>query len=200
MKRKWAKGAKSGGEEEEEREEEEEVGVKAIGGSVYFHSEVSRKSVLEMIRCMEEATNHVLRHLTGPVSEATVYMYIHSEGGDAYAGLSAMDHIRKNRVPVTTIADGFVASAATFMLLGGEYRMCHKHSSLLIHQLSTGFWGKYAELIDEVKNSQQLMETIKSVYSERTSMSQKKLDKLLGKELTLNSEQCLSYGFVEEVY
>ena len=167
---------------------------------VYFYSEVSRSTVLRLIGSLHKATEYALKHCEC-VHDATVYLYVHSSGGDAFAGLSAFDHIRSNRVPVTTVIDGFVASAATFLVLGGQHRAAMRHSALLIHQLSlSNFWGKFSDLVDEVHNSTSLMDTIKRVYSEHTHLKKKRLDALLAKEKNMDAETCLELGFVHELW
>lgn len=184
---------------EDPSDDEDAGSVTQDGDRVFFYADVSRKSVLELVTCLAKANEHALRTCTC-VQAATVYVYIHSAGGDAYAGLSAFDHIHNNKVPVTTIIDGFVASAATFILLGGEYRVAMKHSNMLIHQLKTTFWGKFSDLVDEMDNSKSLMETIKQIYSENTQMSKKKIDCLLSKEKNMDAARCLSLGFVQELW
>lgn len=188
--------------EESSSDEEDAGGVEGVtteGASVYFYAEVSRKTVLKLVQCLAKATNHALRHAED-VNTCSIYLYIHSGGGDAFAGLSAFDHIRNNRVHVVTVIDGYVASAATFLVLGGEHRVAMKHSTMLIHQLSTGFWGKFSDLIDEVQNSKSLMDTIKQVYADHTCMSKKKIECLLSKEKNMHAEKCLSLGFVHELW
>jgi ATP-dependent protease ClpP protease subunit len=189
---------KNNGIEEEEDSGDEEDLVRQIGTSVYFHAPVTKKTILLLLEKLSAAETVSLQQSYYP-SSARIQLFIHSEGGDAYAGLSGMDHIERCRVPVDTIADGFVASAATFLLLAGKRRYGMPNSVLLIHQLSTGFWGKYAELMDEVANSEQLMKKIRSIYEERTGMDKKKIDHLLTKELTLSCEECVS-SYILEVY
>lgn len=179
--------------------DEDEVDVTQDEDKVYFYAEVTRHSILLLLQCLEKATKHALQHCTD-LNACTVYLYIFSDGGDAMAGLSAFDHIRNNRVPVTTVADGFVASAATFLLLGGAYPVAMQHSTVLIHQLTTGFWGKYADLIDEMHNSESLMRTISSIYAEHTKLSKPTLDGLLSKEKNMSAEECLRMGFVRELW
>ena len=48
-----------------------------------------------------------------------IYVHICSYGGDVFAGLALMDLIKNNEIPITTIVEGPVASAATLMFLGG---------------------------------------------------------------------------------
>lgn len=185
--------------QESSSDDDDDAGVTCDGDRVFFYAEVSRKTVLRLIKCLATASTHALTHATS-VPDATVYLFIHSSGGDAYAGLSAFDHIRNSRVHVTTVIDGFVASAATFLLLGGERRAAMKHSAMLVHQLSTGFWGKFADLVDEVQNSTSLMETIKKVYADHTTLSRKRIDSLLNKEKNIDAERCLAMGFVHELW
>ena len=50
-----------------------------------------------------------------------------------------------------TVIDGFVASAASFMLLGGAERRASSRSFLLVHQLRGTFEGKYCDFVDEAE-------------------------------------------------
>ena len=173
--------------------------VLQIKNSVYFYGAVDQKTFLKLIQALNDASADALERADWPC-EARVYLYIHSLGGDAFVGLSAMDHIRLNHVPVIAIADGYVASAATFMLLGASERKALQNAKILIHQLSTGFWGKYADLLDEVQNSKELMHTIKGVYKQYTTMSAQEVERLLSKELHMNAQDALKHGLIEEVW
>ena len=131
--------------------------------------------------------------------KSEIFVYIHSEGGDVYAGLSAMDHIRNCDVPVVTIVDGLVASAATFMAIAGKRRLMHKHSQVLIHQLSTGFWGRFQDLLDEVQTCKKLMKVLQKMYNKHATIPEKVLNKLMKKEVYLSSKQCLKYNIIDEI-
>lgn len=174
--------------------------VKRVGTSVYFYSDVSKSSVFRLIQCIHEATQCSLEYSTKFNTEPHIELFIHSHGGCSFSGLSAMDHIMNNRVPITTCADGIVASAATFLLLAGSHRVAMRHSYILIHQLSVmGFEGKYMDMIDEMENSHGIMNTFREIYKSRTNMGQKRVDQLLKKELILDSNLCLQEGFVHEL-
>lgn len=168
--------------------------VKAIGAKIFFHSDVSKKSVFKMIGELATATEYSRKHNIDHVE-----LFIHSDGGDLFAGLSAMDHISKNEVPIWTYCDGFVASAATLMLLGGAKRMASRHSFILIHQLSTEFWGKYADLVDEMNNAQKLMDALQTVYRSKANIPDAVFVELFTKEIHMSSEQAHQYGVVQAV-
>ena len=70
---------------------------------------------------------------------------------------------------------------------------------MLIHQLSSGLWGKYEEMKDDMKNCDRLMDMIREVYLEHTNIPKKKLDGILKHDLWFDAEQCLEYGLVDEI-
>ena len=181
--------------------EDETDDVHQMNNSVYFYADVTRRNVWRLIESMERANAWAVRDAYRPAECAYIYLYIQSNGGDAHAGLSAMDHIRNNRISVVTVADGFVASAATFMLLGGSYRVAMSHATVLVHELSlTLFQGKHSDLMAEANNSSRLMGLVKRVYTEYTSLDAAGLDKLLCADTTMTSSDCIRNGFVEEVW
>lgn len=170
-------------------------GLLQKGCRVFFHADVERRSVLALLDHLEEATKHAVLH-----DHPCVWLFLHSSGGDAFAGLSAMDHIRANRVPVHTVADGFVASAATFMLLAGAKRYAMPHATVLIHQVSTGFWDKYVYMKDEMHNAEQLMNVLKSIYTSSTKLTTRVVEDLLKKELTMTADECVRNGMVDALF
>jgi len=186
------------------RAEDEETGtdddsITSDGVCVYFYAEVSRANNLKLIRCLREATVSSLKHSL-PHSPPRIHLYIHSNGGDCYAGLAMFDHIRLNPVPIVAVADGMVASAASFILLAANHRLIHENSFVRIHQLSIlGFDGKYADMVDEMQNTHCLMNKLEEMYVERTGMSLDNCQTLLRQEIDMDAERCLMEGLVHEI-
>jgi ATP-dependent protease ClpP protease subunit len=168
--------------------EEEDSFVKVQGNEIFFYCEVSDVTVLEF--------NMKLRQLAKEHSHITVY--IHSNGGELWAGLSAMDHIRKCPSHVTTVADGICASAATMMLLAGDERQMLEHSYVLIHQVNTdGSWEKYSDLKEQVGNYDRFMKNFKKIYEKYTNIPSNVLDKLFMKDIYWDYRKCVKYGVVQ---
>lgn len=59
---------------------------------------------------------------------------IMSDGGDASIGLAFYDRIKNAKAPITTVAYGLVASAATIVFLAGKNRHMTKNSCLFFHE------------------------------------------------------------------
>lgn len=180
-------------------EVDNEGDIRVVKNNVYFYEDITKTSILNLCEALTKLEKELLtiqsdyRLDTSP----SIYLYINSQGGDAFAGLSAMSVIQNLKVPVVSIADGIVASAATFLLLGADTRMIRKNSCILIHQIRTEFWGKYVELEDELKNSKNLMKSITRIYQSKSTLPKEKIDDLLKKELYLTDKKCVRYGLVE---
>ena len=85
------------------------------------------------------------------------------------------------------------------MSVVGKRRLMHKHAYMLIHQLSSGMWGKYEDLKDDMENCDSFMKTIKDIYEEHTNIPKKELAKVLKHDLWWDAETCLKYGLIDEI-
>lgn len=192
---------RNSGDDAEDSDTDDENIIKTIGTNIYFHAEVNRKNVFKLIENIKILEIDLLKKAVDLTDYAPeIQLFIHSEGGDVYSGFSAMDHIQNARVNITTIADGCCASAGTFILLAGKKRLMNQHSYILIHQISSGgFWGKFEELKDEIQTCTKIMDMVKTVYTEKTEIPEKKLKTLMKRDVYLSSEECLQYQIVSEL-
>ena len=164
--------------------------VKRCSNKIYFYAPVTKQNVLKLNEYIDELNK---------LPYETIEIYIHSLGGDVYAGFSAMDMLLQNSKRIVTIADGFTASAATFILLGGHVKKIYPHCDVLIHQMSTESSGRYNELKDDMENNSKLMIKMRTIYKNKTQIPNKELNKMLEKEIVVNAQQCQKWGIVNEV-
>lgn len=193
----WAN--KTDPDETEEVEESTDV-VKVVDTDIFFYGSVTEANILELNTQLLKLSKTLLKKsisLTGYNPRIT--LHIKSGGGDVYSGLSAMDHIMGCKVPVDTVADGLCASAATFILMGGSRRYMRPSGHILIHQMSSEFWGKYEDMKDEIKTCEKIMKIIRSIYQKRTSIPTKKLNTMMKRDIYLTSTECLQYEIVDEI-
>lgn len=186
-------------EDETDNDKREENDVFMEGNSIFFYTDVSKQSVAKLNRMLMSMQTELLHKYIGIDAEPHINLYIHSEGGCVFSGLSAMNHIASSKIDVHTIIDGFVASAATFLSLGGKKRYIMPYSTVLIHQMRTEFYGKHDELKDEVENCDNIMHNFKTIYKSQTSLPEKTLNQLLKRELYLTTEKCLKYNVAHEL-
>ena len=178
----------------------EEKHISVHENKIYFYSNVNRESVVELNKKIGEIESKSLTLSNNlDIDPPPIKIFINSGGGSIVAGISSMDTILRCKVSVHTYVDGFCASAATFLSVVATKRFISRNSYMLIHQLSSQFWGKYSELEDEKQNLDLMMETIKRVYKEHTKVPEKKLDGILKHDLMWDAETCLEYGLIDEI-
>ena len=167
---------------------------------IYYYAGVNRDSSVELNKKIGELESKALT-LSNNLSilPPSIKLFINSGGGSVTAGISSMDTILRCKVPVHTYVDGFCASAATFLSVVGEKRFMSRNSYMLIHQLSTNFWGKYSEFEDEKQNLDLMMKTIKRVYNKYTKVPEDTLDEILKHDLMWDAEMCKSMGLIDEI-
>jgi len=181
-------------------EEEEPEVTKTIGNEIHFYGEITPENTLEFVESFRKLEIHLLKQKADLIGyEPEIRIHIMSEGGDMFSGFTLKNVIEKSRVKVVTIAQGACCSAATFMFLGGSERRMGENAYLLIHQLSTDFWGKYQDLKDEVKSCDNFMASLKKMYMSKTEIPEKKFKKLMKKDLFLSASKCLKYKIAHAI-
>ncbi len=174
--------------------------VHTSNNRVYFYSEVTRPECLALNKNLQTLADSMTNTANNyGISPPPIKLHINSYGGSVFAGLSSVDYISSSNVPVHTIVEGCAASAATMMSVVAEKRYMRKSAFMLIHQLSSGMWGKYEELKDDMKNCEALMESIKTIYADHATIPKKKLDEILKHDLWFDADTCLEYGLVDEL-
>ena len=167
---------------------------------IYYYASVNRESASELNKKIGEIESKSLTlGYNLDIDPPTLKLLINSGGGSITAGISSMDTILRCKVPFHTYVDGFAASAATFLSVVGEKRFISRNSYMLIHQLSSAFWGTYSNFEDEKQNLDLMMKTIKNVYKKYTKVPMKKLDEILKHDLLWDAETCKALGLVDEI-
>ena len=188
------------GSEHENTKPDDNNKITTKHNKIYFYSEVSRARNLELnlaIKSMEGDLLHGAQLSGGDPRK--IFLHINSYGGSVFAGFSSVDYILGCKVPTVSVIDGCAASAATIMSVTANHRQINKHAYMLIHQLSSGMWGKYQEQKDTMENNDRIMKMIISIYEQHTKIPKKELDKLLKHDLWWDAETCLKYGLVDEI-
>ena len=168
---------------------------------IYYYSGVNRNSVSELNKKIGEIESKslTLKNTLDLDESPPIKVFINSGGGSITAGISSMDTILRCKVPIHTYVDGFAASAATFLSVVGSHRAMSRHSYMLIHQLSSSFWGTYANFEDEKQNLDLMMNTIRDVYKKYTKVPMKELSEILKHDLLWDARTCKEYGLIDEV-
>lgn len=175
--------------------------IRVVENTIFFYSDVTEQSALELNHALYELDSKLTNtyNFLGPDFIPHIKLRINSYGGSLFAGLAILDTIRGLRSEVHTYVDGAAASAATIISVAGKKRYIGKNSLMLIHQLSTGNYGKYSELEDDMENNKRLMKSIKDIYKQYTKVPMKQIDEILKHDLWFDSAKCLELGLVDSI-
>jgi ATP-dependent protease ClpP protease subunit len=174
--------------------------IETSGSRIFFYSDVSKESVLELNKQIRELGIKLLNAANVyEIPVPPIRIHINSPGGSLLDGFAAVDYIKNSKVPVYSIIDGSAASAATIISVVAQKRYMYKNSYMLIHQLSSSLYGKYEEQLDDFKNSSKFMEAIVKIYKEHTKIPAKTLKEILKRDIYFDSKTCLEYGLVDEI-
>jgi len=182
-----------------------EDGASSDSNDVFLYSEIKEETILKVIKQIDKKRIQYRKFLIEnnlPISiEAHFHIHLHinSYGGSVFASFSLFDYIKRSPIPIHTHVEGVCASAASVISVAGHKRFMTKNSMIMIHQLSSWFGGKYDEFHDQKLNLDLLMDKIKRIYIASTKLKNARLNHLLKRDLFLDSDTCLEYGFVDEI-
>lgn len=171
-----------------------------IDNNIYFNDDISMETVTVLNKEIRNLQNKLLMvSIKMGIEPPPIKLHLTTYGGSVHAAFSVIGCIKSSRVPVHTVIDGYVASAGTLISVCGAKRYMHKHSSMLIHELRSGTWGKMSVIEEEYENLKKMMAKIKDLYLEHTKLKKKDLDAILKKDNDWYADECLKSGLVDEL-
>ena len=190
--------------------------VSVLGNHIYFYTEVTKKTALELIKNIKELADNIrtIEIHNGKdnlyedndddddennLKYSPIYLHINSGGGCLFSCMSIIDTIKNCKVPIYTIGEGQIASAASIMLLAGKKRFMTENSFILIHELRTYVSGTYSNLEDDYENSKLLMKKMIKYYKKNSKIPVKVLQTLLKKDIYIDSKKSKKYGLIDKI-
>ena len=171
-----------------------------LNNHIYFNDDITMESVTVLNRTIRELQDDlIILGIKNDIDPPPIKLHLTTYGGLVYAAFSVIACIKSSKVPVHTIIDGYAASAGTLISVCGARRYIHRHSSMMIHELSAGMWGRMSVMEEKMEDLKKMMEKLKEIYTTHTKLTNKKLDKILTKDSDWYAEECLANGLVDEI-
>ncbi|KAG5186409.1 ClpP/crotonase-like domain-containing protein [Tribonema minus] len=184
-----------------DEDDAESPSLERVNNRIYFYTSVSGGSCAMLRRAIAEATLESQMYQLAFVQPEPVPIELHirSPGGSLMHAFGIIDYIMRNPVPVHSHIDGYAASAGTLMSVVCSKRYAYPNSLMLLHQLSGGAEGKYANVLEDVQNMALMMDMCKKIYTEHTLMREKELDEILSHDIWFSSQTCLEKGIIDGI-
>lgn len=184
---------------------EKKFTVETVENHVYFYATVDSDRCLALVKAIRELdktlrSEHLSRSLPPDYPLPPIWLHVYSGGGSLFAGLGVADQLKTITSPIFSIVDGYCASAATLISMACRRRYITPSSFFLIHQTTSAFWGTYEEFKDEERLLDMAMKRLTGFYVAHSKLKADEVRELLKRDSWFNAEECLAYGFVDEIY
>lgn len=172
---------------------------------IYFRTDVTLETCDILLQLVREFEEEIKLIKSDPYSkyftEPDLYIHVTTYGGDLFGSLMCYDTLKTKSYKIITIAEGYVASAGTVIMLGGQNRQIQKSAVMLIHQLSTGMYGKFDELQEEFFNSKETMKRLINMYHTefKGKMTKKQIEEVLKHDIWWDAKTCVQKGLCDEI-
>jgi ATP-dependent Clp protease protease subunit len=130
-----------------------------------------------------------------------IYLYINSPGGSVYDALAIYDTMQFVTNDVQTVGIGVQASAAAFLLSSGTKgkRMLLPHSTVMIHQPSSGTRGKVTDQEIDLRESLRIKHLLEEIMAKNTGQKLERIHEDMERDRWMTSDEALKYGIVDKV-
>jgi ATP-dependent protease ClpP protease subunit len=130
-----------------------------------------------------------------------INLYINSPGGSVREGYGIYAQLMRHEAYKTVYIDGFANSIASIIAMCGDKIIMYINSVMMIHNMMDWVFGNAKEHRQCADNLDRMMEGNRQVYMTRAKgkITLEKLTELLDAEACLTAQECLDYGFCDEI-
>lgn len=136
--------------------------------------------------------------INNAADEEEIEVFINSGGGSVMAG-QEMYSVLKQKKKVTVIIQSMAGSAAGVVAMAGKSKISPV-AMIMIHNVSVcGASGDYHDMQKHAETLKQMNTAMAAAYTEKSGKSLDEILKMMDRETWLTANQCLEYGFVDEI-
>lgn len=130
-----------------------------------------------------------------------IYLYINSPGGSVYDALAIYDTMQHVKNDIQTVGIGMQASAAAFLLSSGTKgkRFLLPHSTVMIHQPSSGTRGKVTDQEIDLRESLRVKQLLEDIMAQNTGQKVKQIHEDMERDRWMDAKEAEKYGIVDKV-
>jgi ATP-dependent Clp protease, protease subunit len=130
-----------------------------------------------------------------------IMLYINSPGGSVYDGLAIYDTMRHLKCDVATVGIGMQASMGAFLLSSGTKgkRSILPHSTVMIHQPSSGAQGKITDIEIDLKEGVRLKKMLNEILAKNTGQKVETIEKDSDRDYWMSADEAKKYGIVDNI-
>lgn len=128
-----------------------------------------------------------------------VSVQINSPGGDFFEGVAIYNLLREHQEAVNVSIIGVAASAASFIAMAGDTVGMGRGSLLMVHNAWGAVIGNKNDFRAAADTFEKFDASMRSIYSQRTGLSDARLSELMDAETFMTAEEAVSHGFADSM-
>lgn len=128
-----------------------------------------------------------------------ITVHINSPGGSTDESIAICNLLRQHDGEVNVVIDSMAASGGSVVAMAGKKISMFANCSMFIHNAWTYAEGSAAQLRKVADDLDKISSSAKQSYMGRFVGSEDELDKLMTEETYLTAEECLAFGFCDEI-
>ena len=142
-----------------------------------------------------------LLYLNREDPERPIQMYVHSPGGEVYAGMAIYDTMQEISAPVVTTAVGVTASFGTILLTAGAagHRHALPNATIHMHQPLGGAQGQASDIVIQANEIMRLKERLNDILVFHTQREREVIERDTDRDIYFGAEQAVEYGLIDSV-
>jgi len=129
----------------------------------------------------------------------TLNVYINSPGGDVFAGQAIYSMLKRHKAAVNIYIDGLAASIASLITMAGDKVIMPQNAMMMVHNPWTIAVGNAADFRKIADDMDKIRDSMVTTYEARSALTKEEILGLLNAETWLSAEDCLEYGFADEI-
>lgn len=126
---------------------------------------------------------------------------INSGGGSVYAGFEMYSVLKSASVPVIAEVQSLAGSAASVVMVAGDFVTASPVGQIMIHLPSTITKGNQMQHMQNTQMLEVITNSIISAYESKCEgkISHSELRKMMDNETFLTADEALKYGFIDKI-
>ena len=170
-----------------------------------IYSRLLKERIIFLGSDVNEASANIivaqLLFLQSEDAKKDIYLYINSPGGSVYDALAIYDTMQYIANDVQTVGIGVQASAAAFLLSSGAKgkRFLLPHSTVMIHQPSSGTRGKVTDQEIDLRESLRIKKLLEQIMAKNTGQKLERIHEDMERDRWMTADEALKYGPVDKV-
>lgn len=130
----------------------------------------------------------------------TIELHVNSNGGSVKEGVAIYNLLKQHKAEKVCYIDGFAYSIASVICMACDKIIMGPGTSMLIHNMAMSVYGDAQMLRKCADDLDVLMESNRKIYMERAkNLTEEQLIEMMDAETFLTPDQCLEYGFCDEI-